>query len=61
MRNEGSIALELDVSTVSRLLRTKAVTVEDIYGIDASGKRRLRRLLLELLSHELTRSNKFIN
>ena len=53
MSSDSSIVLEMDVSTVSRLLQAKAVTVEDLHSRDSTSKRRLHRLLLEVLKREL--------
>lgn len=57
MRSDSSIVLEMEVSTVSRLLQDKAVTVEDLHSVDSSSKRRLHRLLLEVLKRELGNAN----
>ena len=53
MRNENSILLEMDLTTVRRLLQARVVSLEDMHSVDSHGKQRLRRLLLEVLKREL--------
>lgn len=53
MRSENSILLEMDLTTVRRLLQARVVSQEDIHSVDSHGKQRLHRLLLEVLKREL--------
>jgi|AntRauTorckE6833_2_1112554.scaffolds.fasta_scaffold93168_1 hypothetical protein len=53
MRHDNSILLEMDLSTVRRLLRARVVSLEDMHSVDSHGKQRLRRVLLEVLKQEL--------
>lgn len=53
MRSEDSILLEMDLTTVRRLLQARVVSLEDMHSVDNHGKQRLRRLLLEVLKREL--------
>jgi hypothetical protein len=54
VNNDSSIVLEMDISTVGRLLEAKVVSLEEIHGVNSRSKRRLHRLLLEVLKRELT-------
>ncbi len=53
MRSDNSILLEMDLTTVRRLLQARVVSLEDMHSVDSYGKQRLRRLLLEVLKREL--------
>lgn len=53
MRSDNSIVLEMDLTTVRRLLQARVVSVEDFHSIDSHGKQCLHRLLLEVLRREL--------
>ncbi|KKO12909.1 hypothetical protein [Pseudohongiella sp.] len=53
MRNENSIVLEMDLTTIRRLLQARVVSLEDMHSVDNHGKQRLRRLLLEVVKREL--------
>lgn len=53
MRSENSILLEMDLTTVRRLLQARVVSLEDIHSVDSHGKQRLHGLLLEVLKREL--------
>lgn len=53
MRSDNSILLEMDLTTVRRLLQARVVSLEDMHSVDSHGKQRLHRLLLEVLKREL--------
>lgn len=53
MRSENSILVEMDLTTVRRLLQARVVSLEDMHSVDSHGKQRLHRLLLEVLKREL--------
>ncbi|WP_169819373.1 hypothetical protein [Pseudohongiella acticola] len=53
MHSDNSILLEMDVTTVRRLLQARIVSLEDMHSVDNHGKQCLHRLLLEVLKREL--------
>lgn len=47
------VLLEVEVSTLERLLARKAISVEEFRSVDSRGKHCLRRLFLSLLNRRL--------